>query len=193
MVVMKKINKKLFIKETGIYGRGVFANANIKKGEVIYKMDGKKLTLKEVVNNILSGKESEEDPLQVGRRTYIDLNEVSRTFNHSCNPNMGMRKRSELFALRDINKEEELTYDYSLTIAPTEWQMQCKCGSSVCRKELKDVTSISWKRLDEYREMGSIQTYMRKLLNEIKAGNYKMPRYEVIALEKLHSKPMNKI
>lgn len=183
------LNKKLFVKDTGKYGRGFFAFEDIKRGEIVHVMNGKRLILSQVVNNILSGRENEDDPLQIGRRTYIDLDDFSRTFNHSCEPNLGLRKRCELFALRDIKRNEELTYDYSLTIAPTNWEMKCKCGSAKCRRVLGDVLSIPWTRLHEYKELGSIQTYMRKLLKEIKArGGYQMPRYEVLALERLHGK-----
>ncbi|XP_073978076.1 histone-lysine N-methyltransferase ash1 isoform X3 [Rhodnius prolixus] len=63
-----------------------------------------------------------------------------RFVNHSCEPNCEMQKwcvnglfRMALFALRDIEAEEELTYDYNFSLFnPTEGQ-QCKCGSSKCR------------------------------------------------------------
>ncbi len=177
--------KKFVVKDTKKYGKGVFATTEIKKGEVIHILNGIKMDVSELVKKVLSGKEFIDDPFQIGRRTYIDLDELSRTFNHSCDPSGGIRDNSELFALRDIHKGDEITYDYSLTIAPTEWNMKCKCGSKICRKSLGDVLSIPKKRREEYKILGAIQLYIKKLLKVIEQGNYKMPAYEKKALERL--------
>lgn len=181
-------NKKIITKDTGKYGKGVFAVENIKRGEVIHILNGKKLDLNDIVERVNSGKENIDDPFQIGKRTYIDLDEFSRTFNHSCDPTGGIRKKSELFALRDIKRGEQITYDYSLTIAPTEWKMKCKCGSKICRKTLGDVLSVPKKRREEYKKIGALQYYMKRLLNGMRGGKYKIPRYEVLALEKLTHK-----
>lgn len=176
---------KLIVHDTHKYGKGIYAGENIKKGTVIHEMGGKRLTLSKLVERIVTGKEFLDDPFQIGRRTYIDLDEFSRTFNHSCDPNMGIRNRGQMFALRDIKKGEQLTFDYSLTIAPTEWEMKCMCGSAKCRHKLGDILSVPKKRRDEYRKMGALQRYMKDLLNEIEAGGYRMPTYEKNALKKL--------
>ena len=63
-----------------------------------------------------------------------------RFVNHSCQPNCEMQKwsvngqfRMALFALRDIESGEELTYDYNFSLFnPAEGQ-ECKCGSDNCR------------------------------------------------------------
>ncbi len=137
----------LEVRSTGRYGKGVFAEADIAKGRVIHILGGDTMTCHDLVQRVNSGQERIDDPLQVGRRTYIDLDEFSRSFNHSCDPNTGIRKRSELFALRDIRQGEEITYDYSATIAPTVWQMECHCGAKNCRKTLGDVRSIPKRQL----------------------------------------------
>lgn len=187
---MKNSNTKpkLEVRDTKKYGKGVFAGNDIKKGTIIYTLGGKKMDVTELVSKVNSDKENIDDPFQVGKRTYMDLDEMSRTFNHSCNPNTGIRKVSEMFALRDIKKGEELTYDYSLTISPTVWNMKCKCGAKNCRKSLGDVLSIPKNRLKEYKEAGALQRYMKLLLKEIEGGNYKIPKYELAALEKLNNK-----
>src|ERR1019366_2835844 len=103
----------LELRHTGKFGKGVFTGGNIEKGSVIHMCSGDTVALNELVQRVNSGKERIDDPLQVGMRTYIDLDDFSRSFNHSCSPNSGVRKRSELFALRAIRKGEEITYDYS--------------------------------------------------------------------------------
>jgi hypothetical protein len=148
-------------------------------------LDGKKITLNELVETVLSGKEAMNDPLQIGRKTYIDLNEFSRTFNHSCNPNAGVRKSGELFALRVIKANEQITYDYSSTISPTQWDMKCKCGSKNCRKIIHDIRSIPQEQLKIYKTHGAIQKYLKPLLKSIESGSYKIPPYEKAALLRL--------
>jgi len=183
--------KKLIVKNTKKYGKGVFARMPIKKGEVIHVLNGRKFDVREFVEKVISGKEYIDDPFQIGLRTYIDLDEMSRTFNHSCDPSGGIRKNSELFALRDIATGEEITYDYSLTIAPTKWKMRCKCGSKQCRKILGDVTTVPKKRREEYKKAGAFQRYMGKLIKLIDERKYVMPPYEKKLLKELGKKAYN--
>jgi len=183
-----KPKKKLIIRPTKKYGNGVFATQDIKKGSVIYTLSGEKMDSKEFVKKVNSKEEYIDDPFQIGKKTYIDLDEFSRTINHSCNPNAGIRKNSELFALRDIKKGEEITYDYSATIAPTKWSMKCKCGAKNCRKVLGDVRSIPKRQLDKYKKFGALQRYMKPLLKEVEMGRYIVPKYEILLLEGLENK-----
>jgi hypothetical protein len=158
----------------------------IPKGTVIHVFNGETVPVREIVARLNAGDENIDDPLQVGKRTYMDLDELSRTFNHSCDPNAALRKRSELFALRDIPKGEQIAYDYSLTIAPTKWRMECACGAPTCRKVLGDVLSIPRRQRMRYRAQGAMQDYMRKLLDTIERdGAYRMPAYETEYLQRL--------
>lgn len=183
----KKTLKKFTIQNTGKYGKGVFSTRPYSKGEVVHTLSGNKLTLEQIVARVVSGNENEDDIFQIGKRRYYDLNEISRLFNHSCNPNMGIRKTSELFALRDIDKGEQLTYDYSTSVAPTDWIMRCHCGEKNCRRKIQDITTIPRKQLEYYVANGALQNYMKPILSQILKGTYKIPDYEKEALSKLHT------
>ena len=172
------------VRDTARYGKGVFATSDIKAGSVIHILTGVTITIRELVNRVNSGNERIDDPLQVGMRTYIDLDSLSRTFNHSCAPNAGLRRRSTLFALRHIQTGEEITYDYSTTIAPTIWQMRCRCGSMKCRKLLGDVRSIPHTQLSRYKSIGAVQRYMKTLLAK-RGWRRNLPQYEISALNAL--------
>src|SRR5512134_3637488 len=102
------MNKMFTIRNTRKYGKGVFATRHILRGEIIHLFGGQTVSARTLIARINSGRENIDDPLQVGMRTYLDLDAVSRTFNHSCNPNAALRRRSELFALRDIQAGEEI-------------------------------------------------------------------------------------
>ncbi|GBP07646.1 Histone-lysine N-methyltransferase ash1 [Eumeta japonica] len=63
-----------------------------------------------------------------------------RFVNHSCRPNCEMQKwtangtfRMALFALRNIEPGEELTYDYNFSLFNPAVGQACKCDSEDCR------------------------------------------------------------
>jgi SET domain-containing protein len=56
--------------------------------------------------------------------------------NHSCEPNCGFDSGEPhlMIALKEINKDEELTYDYQMTDTEASFfDINCKCGSQGCR------------------------------------------------------------
>lgn len=183
---MKAKKLKLIVKDTAKYGRGIFAGEDIKKGEVIHVLGGERISLRVLVKRVKAGSERIDDPLQIGCRTYLDMNEFSRCFNHSCNPNAGLRGESELFALQNIRRGKEITYDYSSTIAPTVWAMKCWCGSRMCRKIIGSVLTVPKPQLEKYKKLGALQDYMRRVLNRVERGVYTLPQYELAVLREMN-------
>ncbi|MBS3080429.1 SET domain-containing protein-lysine N-methyltransferase [Candidatus Pacearchaeota archaeon] len=137
---MKQLLK---IEKSKIAGSGVFAYEDIKKGGTICYLNGELCTLDEMIKRVNEGKEEQSDPLQIDDEQYLDLDEISRTFNHSCNPNAFIKGKNELVAMKDIKVGEEITYDYSTTMNDNEekikkvgrilWTCVCHCGSKNCR------------------------------------------------------------
>lgn len=190
----KKNNKRTFswihpdleVRDTEKYGKGVYALRNIKSGEVIHVLSGEIISFEECIKRIRGGKEAQTDSLQIDLEMDMDLDELSRTFNHSCNPNAAIRKISELVAIRNIKKGEEITYDYSATIGPNVpreiWEMKCLCGSDNCRKIIGNIMSIPMKQLREYKRVGLLQDYIIKELDIILLNNGKLPKYNKILI-----------
>ena len=174
---MRSAPRAFDIRSTGRYGVGAYAARDIKQGTIIHVLSGITVSGAESVRRIKSDEEQIDDPLQVGVRTYLDLDEISRSINHSCNPNAGMRRRSELFALRDITRGEQITYDYSTTIAPTVWFMKCRCGAPSCRRIIGDIRSIPRARLLRYKQAGALQRYMIKIIGK-PGWRRRLPPYE---------------
>ena len=94
------------IKKTKQKGHGVFTLTPFKAGQLVHKLTGDRLRANQIDVRIEAGLETTDDPLQISRQLYIDLDELSRTFNHSCDPNCGIRQESKLFALLDIKTGE---------------------------------------------------------------------------------------
>jgi len=59
--------------------------------------------------------------------------------NHSCNPNSGIRDKVIIVAMRDIERGEEITLDYSITEADRTGKLKCKCGDQNCRKIIRSI------------------------------------------------------
>lgn len=160
---------KFKIGETGKYGNGMFAIENIKSSETIYDFAGQIFTYDEIMDQVNSGEENIDDPLQIDDMLFLNLDETSRTFNHSCDPNSAIRGRSQLFAIKDILPGEEITYDYSSVVGPNitpdMWTMRCKCGSEKCRGTIGNVQTIPKDMLNKYIEAGALQHYIKIKLN----------------------------
>ena len=134
----------LKIKNSKIAGKGVFATKPIKKGQYICFLEGELCNLDEMIKSVDEGKQKASDPLGVGDEIYLHLDDLSRTFNHSCNPNAFIRGKNKLVALKNIEVGKEITYDYSTTMNDNEdkikasgselWTCKCNCGSNNCRR-----------------------------------------------------------
>ena len=60
--------------------------------------------------------------------------------NHSCEPNLGVQGQIVFAALRDVEKDEELTFDYAMT-DDEPYEMECDCRARACRKV---ITGQDW-------------------------------------------------
>lgn len=140
-------------------GRGCIAIEKIVKNEIICKMTGPSMTLKALLDKY---EESEwTNPLQILEDVYLDLIEPYVCFNHSCEPNAGLRNNGILFALRDIEPNEEIYYDYSTSVDDVLWNMLCLCKTKLCRKNIGDFQSIPHERKLYYLENNALTNYIK--------------------------------
>jgi len=140
------------IGKSGISGIGVYATETIAQGTLICHMDGEHIDFEELVHRVVNGLEMASDPLATSMSTYIDLNETSRSFNHSCEPNTYIRGVNELVALRAIEIDEEICFDYSTTMHYPEerilnaglelWSCLCNCNTPSCRKKIDQFKTL---------------------------------------------------
>ncbi|MBS3088886.1 SET domain-containing protein-lysine N-methyltransferase [Candidatus Pacearchaeota archaeon] len=162
------MKEKITVKKSGIDNRGIFASEKIKKGETICFLKGEEKNIPQMRKEVLSGKERINDPLQIGKRKYIDIEEPYLYFNHSCNPNAGIKGKNELFAIKDIKKGEEITFDYSTTSWEENWNipndeefsMVCKCGSKNCRKIVREFYHLDKKTKLKYLKLGALPDFI---------------------------------
>ena len=151
--VFSWMNPKVEVREAGDKGRGVFANEQIKKNELISVTGGYAMTLEEFDS---LPEKVKPYPSQISEEMVFGIkqeNEIEDAyyFNHSCEPNIGYGGQIFFRAMRDIVEGEELTFDYGMelfpskTIAPEEKfsfeTMKCDCGCKKCRKI---ITEYDW-------------------------------------------------
>uniref|UniRef100_A0A6F9DWB6 [histone H3]-lysine(36) N-trimethyltransferase n=1 Tax=Phallusia mammillata TaxID=59560 RepID=A0A6F9DWB6_9ASCI len=107
---------------------------------------------------------------------------ISRFINHSCDPNCETQKwtvngrlRVGFFSIRNIDKGEEITFDYQFERYGKEAQ-KCYCGSSNCRgylgkapSENDELDDTKWKKWDtSLATIPTVDVELEKQLNKKK-------------------------
>jgi SET domain-containing protein len=137
----------LQIAPSGVHGRGVYATRFIPEGTRVIEYTGQRMSWDDAPND-------ENDP-----HTFnfgLDNGEVinpeiggneARWINHSCAPNCEAIEEDDrifIYAMRDIEPGEELSYDYALELdepitKKTIQEFKCHCRASRCRGTMLEV------------------------------------------------------
>ena len=118
--------ENVVIKTSRINGKGVFANSDFSKGEIVLTWKPKPIKKTEI------GKLSEKEKMYIvkGRKKFYVMQAPEKYVNHSCDPNTIAKNKSDV-ALRNIKKGEEITSNYSGRGIDS---FKCRCGSGACEK-----------------------------------------------------------
>jgi SET domain-containing protein len=123
-------------------GFGLFARESLKKGEILCVWGGEIVT-EEQLENIPP--ERAKHGLQVEESIYLlplQEGDPGDYVNHSCDPNAGLIGQICMVAMRDINADEEVCFDYAMSDSSDYDEFQCQCGSDICRVT---ITGNDWK------------------------------------------------
>jgi SET domain-containing protein len=160
MIPLSYRSPKTTVRESQIHGQGLFATADIAKGEVVVVKGGHIVT-REQLREITPKLGPVE--IQIGDDLFIapvtdEERELSMLYsNHSCDANLGMRGEITFVAMRDIRAGEELTHDWCTT-DDDDYSVTCKCGSAKCRGIL---TGKDWQRPElQERYAGYFSAYL---------------------------------
>jgi hypothetical protein len=103
--------------------------------------------------------------LQLNKDTYLlsgNVPEPGDMINHSCEPNCGIAGTSSVQALRDIEIEEELTFDYAMTDSSEYDQFDCACDKSNCRGK---ITGKDWQNTEIQKNYNNyFSSFISKLI-----------------------------
>ena len=165
-----RLSDKVEIRDNSINGKGIFAKENIKKGEIVFIKGGHILTRNEIFSSgVINSYIPISDMYFLGAANKEEEEKVKLYPNHSCNPNVGLHGEITFVAMRDINKDEELTIDYAF-IDNEDYTFECTCGSENCRKK---ITGYDWKIKeiqDKYYDY--FAQYLKDKIDEQRKGIY---------------------
>jgi SET domain-containing protein len=91
----------VFVKDSAVHGKGLFAKVAIKKGTVIGTLEGK-LTLNDGLHVLLMNDCKEK----------FKVTNVLKFINHHKNPNVAYYDDYTVVALKNITADSELLHDY---------------------------------------------------------------------------------
>jgi uncharacterized protein len=161
--------RKIYLGKSKINGAGIFPSESILKGDFVVFLRGKKISK---IYNHKKDNQLCKNWFGIGKNLWIDPEFPLSCINHSCDPNLGMANRFKFIAIKNIKKDEELVFDYSICEEEKEWEMKCHCGSEKCRKVIK---SIQYLPKETYRKyLPYIPSYFKKIYekhNNIKRKN----------------------
>jgi len=143
--IKKMTSLYISVKCSKIHSRGVFAKRNIPEGMRIIEYVGEKVTKAESDRRADIPLARAQKNKECGAVYLFELNKrydldgdvpynTAKYINHSCNPNCEtdiIRGHIWIIALRDINKGEELSYNYGYGYEDFQ-EHECKCGADNC-------------------------------------------------------------
>jgi uncharacterized protein len=137
-------------------GRGLFADHSYKAGDEILRFEGRT-----VPASVVAAMGDEQCyMIQIGPDAYFEPEAPGRFTNHSCNPNAAIKDDYRLVALRDIQVNEQICFDYSTTMSEDNWTMECRCGSADCRREIRDFSELPIELQQRYLDLGVVQSFI---------------------------------
>jgi hypothetical protein len=126
-------------------GQGVFSARDFQAGDTLCVG---------VIQRILN--RNDHNATQIGLKRYVLLAGLINEVNHSCTPNCGIKANNvggfDLVAMKDGNRNEEITFDYAMQNYNIEYFTQkCACGSSECRGEITGWKDLSLNKKEAYK------------------------------------------
>jgi hypothetical protein len=118
--------------DSPVQGKGIFASKNFRRGELILEIDDSHVVTDE---SKLTPEQHEFDLDYLADKTIL-MQSPEKYINHSCDPTAYVKTRQgirQVLAMRDIQKGEEITYDYAVN-GDNDGAFVCRCGSKNCRK-----------------------------------------------------------
>jgi histone-lysine N-methyltransferase SETD1 len=143
-----RYKKALMLKRSKIESNGVFSTQKIPAGACLVEYMGERIPSKladERERNYVSRGIVHDYMFRIDDDITIDATckstHISKYINHSCEPNACSKVVSQdghprvvIMALRDIDPNEEITYDYAFPIEDDpENRVKCLCGAPSCR------------------------------------------------------------
>lgn len=144
-------------------GKAVFAAQPFIEGDRLIEFTGRRFRAARVPS-LMRGQSDRF--VQVTPEHYMGPSgRIDDLVNHSCAPNAGLRFADSgvfLVAIRDIAAGEEVTWDYSTTLAESNWHMICQCRAPDCRRVIGNFATLTPERQEWFRSRNLVAPYLRR-------------------------------
>ncbi len=111
-------------------------------------------------------KHKESHAFQIDLDRYVLCEPPFLYVNHSCQPNCGIHSNFELLALTEIQKGDELFWDYSTSMLERHWTMKCECREINCRHIVTDFDLLPENIQTKYLENNIVLPYIVQYLQQ---------------------------
>lgn len=149
---------------------GIFALGRIVKDEILAIWSGEIMTRAQVEE---LPEKYQHYATQIEEDFYLagEIDDPADFFNHSCNPNAGLRGQIVLVAMREIKQGEQICFDYAMTDGTDYDEFVCQCGASNCRHHVRGSDWENPKLWERYA--GYFSTYLQKRIDRLRAERAK--------------------
>lgn len=153
-------NPTVEVKPNGKLGLAVFATDDIPKNTRIAIFTGETyrsdtaLGLPEIMR---------DHAIQIGSDEFVfGYKGLAHCVCHSCDPNCGIRNRTEIFTVRDVKSGEQITWDYRCS-ENSNWVLEtCLCGSARCTGSIENYDSLPQAMKDQYLADNMVSEWLSK-------------------------------
>jgi len=140
------------LRTTGIKGDGVFATTPFTAGDTVLVGRIEKRLAK-----------NHSHASQIGEDEFVLHAGLTSKFNHSCDPNCGIRLNAQgghdFVAMYAIAANEEVTFDYAMrNYTIDHFPESCTCGEDACRGSVTGWRELPQTRKDQYE--GFVAPYL---------------------------------
>ena len=168
MRIHSLLSPKCCVRQSPSNGRGVFAKEAFEAGELVAVWGGKVYTAEECARLSQAVPQFSTHAIGICEGYFLGSDNLfefddSELFNHSCDPNIGIRGQIILLTRRPVPASEELVFDYE-TIDTDPGNFTCRCGAADCRGTLD---GNAWRDPGfQRRHRGWLSCYIEDLIAE---------------------------
>jgi hypothetical protein len=153
----------LYVQSTLDKGSGVYTGQKFRRGAEVLRFEGPVLSASDVPYPL---RPEDDHYLQIGVKIFLGPSGgIDDLVNHSCEPNCMVaigEGRATLVAVKNIQPDTEVTFDYSTTSTDdkSRWSLNCHCGSKRCRGVISGFHTVPMDIQKEYIERHMVPAYV---------------------------------
>lgn len=167
------LHPKLELRTTGGGLQAIFVRENVPVGALLAIMGGHVMSVLD--EPVFPGGTKDlavmiNEDFAIGSKYEGEIEDTD-FFNHSCNPNAGVKGQIFLVAMRDLKADEEVAFDYAMVLCESPGKLEgykftCSCGSANCRGI---VTGNDWMIPElQKRYDGFFSWYLQEKIEKLK-------------------------